>query len=217
VRPSSTSRFLALSIAAAGILTFFGPLVTVDPPVAGTTRWSAFSIVLQMYNGVLPSPICERCGEPVIRTFLALPLWVTAEYFLILAALVILCLRMPANAIKSMAIGGVISCYEGWYWRDFGAWNFEETFFGSSGHGHIHYGGLLATHLVVMGVLFMACLDLRDDESLEKAQERSQRSRLLVESHEPPVNPEPPFIDAEIVRENEGSGDTPHTPRRLHD
>ena len=86
MKPSRTSRFLALSIVAAGILTFFYPFVTTDPPVAGAARWSSFGIVLQMYNGVLPAPVCERCGEPLIRTFLALPLLVTIEYFFMVAA-----------------------------------------------------------------------------------------------------------------------------------
>ncbi|MGO9085139.1 MAG: hypothetical protein ACLP6G_18185 [Terriglobales bacterium] len=45
MRPPSASRFIALSIVAAGILTLFWPLVTVDPPVAGTTRWSCLTIV----------------------------------------------------------------------------------------------------------------------------------------------------------------------------
>jgi len=130
----------------------------------------------------------------------------------------IVCLRITARTIKWVAIVGALSCYRGWYWRDFGPWNFEDTFFGSSARGHAQYGGLLVTHLVVMGALFLVALDLHDDESSEEAQQRSQRSQLPVESHEPPpAIPEPPFIDAEIVQENEGADNTQHNPPRLHD
>jgi hypothetical protein len=209
VKPRSASRFIALSIVAAGILTFFWPLVTTDPAVAGTTRWSCLDIVRQMYNGALPTPACERCGEPWVRALLALPYWVTAEYLLLLAALIILCLRMPAVLVALTAIAGVLSCYEGWYWRGFVPWNFEETFFGSSGHGHVHYGGLLVTNLVIMAALLLAALDLRDEE--ESSEQARPRSQLLVESQEPRI------IDAEIVAENENAHETPDDPPRLHD
>ena len=214
MRPSSASRFIALAIVAAGILTFFWPLVTVDPPVAGTTRWSAFSIVLQMYNGVLPPPICERCGDPWVRALLALPFTIVLDYLFMAAAALILCLRMPARVVVWTTLLGGYNCLNGW--RVGTRLAFEETFFGFSRNGRVHYGGLLAAQLVVLGALFLACLDLRDEESLEEAQER-QRSRLLVESHEPPAIPEPPFIDAEVVQENEKARETTHDRPRLHD
>jgi len=68
-----------------------------------------------------------------------------------------------------------------------------------------------------LGALFLASLDLRDEEDLEEAQQRRQRSRLLVESHESPAIPEPPIIDAEIVSENDKAHETTHDPPGLHD
>ena len=216
MRPSSTSRFIALSIVAAAILTFFWPLVTVDPPVAGTARWSAFSIVLQMYKGALPPPVCERCGEPWVRTLMALPLMVTVYYVLMVVSAAILCLRGPARVTTWIASVGAYICVGG-EWRVGTRLEFEATFFGLSRGGQVHYGGLLAAHLVVMGTLFLASLGLRDEESSEEAQERRQSSRLLGEPHEPPAIPEPPFIDAETVSENEKAHETTHDPPRLHD
>ncbi|HUB02152.1 MAG TPA: hypothetical protein VL983_05680, partial [Terriglobales bacterium] len=75
----------------AGILTFFAPLVSTNPPVTQITRWSPFSIVRQMYLGKLPEPTCERCGEPAVRSLLALPVLVMAVYALMLLALFALC------------------------------------------------------------------------------------------------------------------------------
>lgn len=205
MRPLGTSRALALSIVTAGILTFFYPFITTDPPVARMTRWSCFDIVVQMYNGVLPFPICERCGEPVIRTLLALPFWVAVEYFLMVVALVFLCLRGPARVITWIAAGGAYINLRG---RLATRLEFEGTFFGLSRGGHVHYGGLLAAHLVVIVALFLASLDLRDEESSPEAR---QTSRLPVESFEPSV------IDAEIVQENEPVDHVRKIPPRLHD
>jgi len=205
VRPSSTSRFLALSIVAAGIFTFFWPLVTVDPPVAGTTRWSAFSIVFQMYNGVLPSPICERCGEPSVRALLALPLDFAAAYVLMAFMAIALSLRVPARVVMWFPLIWISVVIR---WRVGTRIEFEKTFFGISQHGSVHYGGLLTAHLVVMGALFLACLDLRDEESSE---ETRPSIRHPVQSQEPPI------IDAEIVSENEKAHETTHEPPRLHD
>jgi hypothetical protein len=75
-------RSLALVVVAGGILTFFVPLVSTYPPVLQITDWSPFNIVRQMYLGHLPQPICERCGEPVIRSLLALPFDITVVYAL---------------------------------------------------------------------------------------------------------------------------------------
>jgi hypothetical protein len=207
VKPSRTSRFLALSIVAAGILTFFYPFVTTDPPVAGAARWSSFGIVLQMYNGVLPAPVCERCGEPLIRTFLALPLLVTIEYFFMVAAGLALCSNKSARLTVWIAAFGIYNCLRGEYGVATRL-EFEGTFFGLSRSGHVVHGGLLAAHLVVMVALFLASLDLRDEASAEETRERN---RIPVEPAGAPV------IDAEVVEENEGVKGARRNPPRLHD
>jgi len=205
VKPSGTSRALAFSIVIAGILTFFFPFVRTDPPVAGLARWSCLDIVLQVYNGLLPRPICERCGEPAVRVFFALPLTVTLEYVLLIVALLVLLSAKPAKILYGIVLFGVYLFLRG-EWGIATRWGFEETFFGISRRGHVHYSGLLVVHLVVMGVLFLACLDLRDEESSRKAR---VADNLVVESREPQI------IDAEIGRENEDA--ETKNPPRLHD
>jgi phosphatidylglycerophosphate synthase len=157
VRPLGRQRSLALSIVIAGILTFFGSFVTIDPPVAGMTQWSPFKIVLQMYYGALPSPPCERCGEPLIRSILALPLMVTLDYVLMAAALFVLCFSRQSKAIFYIAIIG--TCFSGSsLWRIATRLEFQETFYGTAAGGHVGYGALLVTHVVVMGALLLVSL-----------------------------------------------------------
>ena len=173
MKPSGTSRLLALSIVSAGILTFFYPFVTTDPTVAGAVRWSPFDIALQMFNGVLPAPACERCGEPLIRTLLALPFMVTIQYFFMMAAGVALCSHKSARVTIWIAAFGIYNCLRG----EYGAatrQEFERTFFGLSRRGHVHYGELLAAHLVVMVAIVLTSLDLRDEESSEQARQRNR-------------------------------------------
>jgi len=192
------------------MVTFFYPFVTTDPPVAGAMRWSPFAIVLRMYSGVLPTPICERCGEPVVRALLALPFLVTVEYLFMMAAGVALCSLKSARVIIWIAAFGIYNCLRGEYGVGTRL-EFEETFFGLSRSGHVHYGGLLAAHLVVMVALVLASLDLRDEQS---SQETQQGSQIAVESRDAPV------IDSEIVQEHEeheDHDDTWHDPPRLPD
>ena len=70
-----------------GLVTFFIPLIAINPPVLETTHWSAFRTVYRMYEGRLPEPVCERCGEPLFRSLLALPFEVTVAYVLLVCAL----------------------------------------------------------------------------------------------------------------------------------
>lgn len=186
-----SSRFVAILIAVAGLLTFFWPLVTTDPPVADTTRWSCFDIVDQMYNGALIAPVCERCGVPSVRAMLALPLDFAAAYVLLAFMVIVLSLRVPAQRVIWFPLIWISVAIR---WRHGTRMAFEKSFFGSSGNGHVNYSALLATHVVAMGALFLACLDLRDEESLEQSR---NRGRLRGEPREPQV------IDAEIVDENE--------------
>lgn len=153
-----------------------------------------------MYNGLLPRPICERCGEPAVRVFFALPLTVTLEYVLLIVALLVLLSAKPAKILYGIVLFGVYLFLRG-EWGIATRWEFEETFFGISRRGHVHYSGLLVVHLVVMGALFLACLDLRDEESTQMAKPISQSS---IESQESLV------VDAEIVRENENVRETQH-------
>jgi hypothetical protein len=148
-------RALALLVIAVGMLTFFVPLVTTDPPVVGTSRWSAFAIVMRMYEGKLPEPICERCGEPLIRSLLALPITVSVNYALMVVALVALSFpESPGFLRKVTLVGGLFDLigvnYSGT------KWGFENTFYGRiyTYSVHVHYRWLTDPLLLVMVTLF---------------------------------------------------------------
>ena len=203
--PLGRKRLLALSIVAAGMLTFFCAFVTTDPSVASKSRWSPLDMVLQMYRGTLPAPVCERCSDPLTRSFLALPLQVAGEYLLLVFVLLAVCCRWPAKVVLSSALigvynsirmNGVGTCLE-----------FKATFYGFSDHGQVQYSELIAAHVVVMVALFLVSLELLEEESLPKAGRRDEFAG--------PRGPQ--VLDAEIVPEDEGAGKTRSNPRCLHD
>jgi len=159
-------RSLALIVVAGGILTFFVPLVSTRPPVLRTTDWSPFDIVRQMYLGHLPQPICERCGEPMIRSLLALPFDVAVVYGLMLSALGALCFRKTA-VLAWIGIVGItfsLQTYMVTGGTNFATkWGFEWTFYGqpqslqSSAKGPVFYGWLTTALLMVMcAIVFVA-------------------------------------------------------------
>jgi len=120
-------RLLALLAVGAGLLTFFVPLITIDSPVLGTTHWSAFSTVTSMYEGKLSQPVCERCGEPLIRSLLALPIEISVVYLLFGCALVALCFSESSKILAVLGSIGSIVCLNAGYAT---TWAFEETFYG---------------------------------------------------------------------------------------
>lgn len=156
-------RSLALMVVVGGILTFFVPLVSTNPPVVGTTEWSPFSIVRQMYFGRLPQPICETCGEPIIRSLLALPPFVTIVYALMISALVALCFPAAPVALARMGLIGIVLSLDTYMFRGgvnfVTKWEFEKTFYGDpqslapSSNGPVHYGWLTVAMFAVMGAL----------------------------------------------------------------
>ncbi len=159
------SRFVASLIVVAGIfLSFFGSFVTTDPPVAGVTRWSPFEIVRQMYHGELPSPDCERCNQPLVRSFLALPLDVTAEYLLMVFALVALYCRRRPDLVVWIAFVGICLGMGG-MWSVGTRLSFRNTFYGPIGSsGHVYYRELLIVYILVMLALLLISLELNSGE-----------------------------------------------------
>lgn len=159
----SRRRALALIVVGGGVLTFFAPLVSTHPPVVQTTHWSPFNIVRQIYLGNLPQPICQRCGEPMVRSLLALPLDVTAVYVLMIVALVVLCFREGTAALARTALIGI--CFSLHTYMPRGGTNFdtkrefEWTFYGHpkslepSVNGPVFYGWLTVALLTVMVAL----------------------------------------------------------------
>jgi hypothetical protein len=147
-------RSSALLVIGFGLLTFFLPLVTVDPPVLAATHWSAFDIVRQMYLGNLHSPACERCGEPLVRALVALPAPVTAIYIMMVVALMPLSVPYAMNTVAAISgLGGIASLYLS---RPGTGWAFEDTFYGHWSYvQHVHYGLLQLALLTVMAALFL--------------------------------------------------------------
>lgn len=114
----------------------------------------------QMYKGGLPIPICERCGEPLVRSLVALPLTVTVIYLLMIGALVPLSIPF---ASKTTAAMGAIGVLEALYLSRVGTrLAFQETFHGYSGRsGHVQYGWLQLSLLLVM--LGLCAVSLREE------------------------------------------------------
>jgi len=150
----SAKRVLMLVTVAFGLLTFFLPLVSIDPPVGGTNLWSAAGIVEQAYEGNLPAPICERCDEPNVRALVALPFLVTTVYGLLLLALIPISVPYASNSVATLAIfGGMGSLYLGA--RRATGVGFKETFYGNWPRAaHVHVWPLQFVLFGVMAVLF---------------------------------------------------------------
>lgn len=206
----STSRPLALSIVLAGLLSFFWPLVTSEPSVAGVNRWSCFQVVEKMYVGELPAPICETCDDPRIRALLALPLTVDLNYLVGLVAGFVLGMSEPATPLMCISLLGGYQCVRGWDLALRIEWN--RTLFGNSGLGHVHYNGLMMTHLLIISLLFLVGLDLRDEQrDEESSEERGKLDRLVVAARKPPK-----VIDAEIVQKGSSLERGPSNPLERH-
>ncbi len=155
-------RTLSFMVIVVGMLTFFVPLVTTNPPVIEMSRWSAFTIVMRMYEGKLPEPICERCGEPLIRSFLALPLMISVNYALMVLALVALCFPRSPGFLRGLSLSGGLYNLTDLRWQNT-KWEFKETFYGQTylrSAGHVHYHWLTDPLLVVMVTLFIISLKM---------------------------------------------------------
>jgi hypothetical protein len=117
-----------------------------------------------MYEGRLPEPICERCGEPSVRSLLALPFTISINYLLMVLALIALCLPESPGFLRGIAfVGGICDLYQLRSDLPRGTistvkWDFERTFYGHiypSSVRHVHYRWLMDPLLIVMVVLFI--------------------------------------------------------------
>jgi hypothetical protein len=157
ISPGRNRKAQGLLVIAIGISSFFAPLVTVDPPVAGLAHWSEFNIVRQVYAGNLPAPTCERCGEPLIRSLVAIPFTITSIYVLMVVALWPLSVPYASKTVASIAaIGAAQSLY---LHRAGTRWSIEDTFYRDHRVGHVHYGMLQFALFAVMLVLFLVSID----------------------------------------------------------
>jgi hypothetical protein len=104
-------RSFAFLIVVGGILTFFLPLVTTDPPVMGRTRWSAWNLACQLQAGNLP-PVRHYSERNEFS--LSIPLMATAIYLLLMVALVALCFSCSPELLTWIA---VLGWFTSWFWR----------------------------------------------------------------------------------------------------
>ena len=154
-------RALAFLIVICGLCTLLVPLITVKPPVAHLARWSPMAVVVEMYRGNLPSPDCERCGEPLIRSLVALPFELTMIYLLALGSLIPLSSRNGSRGLTVMAgLGALLSLGLGGLANGLATRSeFHRTFYGSmGGRGEVHYGGLQLALFIVMAGLCVVSL-----------------------------------------------------------
>jgi hypothetical protein len=154
-------RLLALLVSALGLLTFFVPLVSIDPPVAGRTYWSPFNVADEMYQGRLPKPTwCERCGEPIVSSVVALPLDISIDYLILVLALAALCFPESPGSLGGLAFTAAMG--SGWAHKSRST-GFARTFYGRDvsylgSVSHIHCGWLTVALLCSMVVLFYISL-----------------------------------------------------------
>src|SRR2546426_4281376 len=116
-------RSFAFLIVVGGILTFFLPLVTTDPPVMGRTRWSGWNIACQVQAGNLP-PV--RHYSERNEFLLSIPWMAAAIYLLLVVALIALCFSCSPELLAKIAVGG---CFTGSFWS-VDRFRFEEMFYG---------------------------------------------------------------------------------------
>ena len=106
-------KSLAFFVVALGIISFFWPLITTDPPVLGKTQWSAWNVACQIYQGNLPnrklSDTCERCDRQWVLALFYVPKLPTALYVLIVLALALLWLSRSATALALLGTMGAIA------------------------------------------------------------------------------------------------------------
>jgi hypothetical protein len=156
-------RSFALAIVVGGILTFFLPLVTADPPVMGRTRWSAWNIACQIQAGNLP-PVRHYPNE----FLLSIPLMAAGIYLLLVVALIALCFSCSPEVLAKIAVVGWCTS---WFWSG-DRMSFEEMFYGDwSYHNfslvrHVGFGQLTIVLLGVMLALFLVSRSKDIDDEL---------------------------------------------------
>lgn len=190
-------RSILLVIIAIGILTFFVPLMTTDPPVLHMTHWSLFTMLLRIFQGELP---------PSHTWHLSLDVGYILFFFLgpVIIYLVMLCLLtvlyFPAlhRHLAAMAGFGAFATEEMWRWDRY---DFEVTFYGHSGFPvrHVGLGQLVMALLAVFG---SALYVLVHDELDEDSQQQESQVRAILEAQS--------LLDAEIIPPEDRDAGLPH-------
>jgi hypothetical protein len=186
-------RSILLVIIAAGILTFFVPLMTTDPPVLGRTQWSVFDLALHVCQRELPPSDHWRID------LVKLPPDPALLYLLLLFLLVVLLFPSLHRHLAAMAAIGILVNSEMWKFQDL---DFERTFYGHLSYNpnfslarHVGIGQLVLALLAVYGsVLFVV---VQEDLEGEPPQKRPQIGEGAWDTREPEC------LDAEILSSDE--------------
>jgi hypothetical protein len=206
-------RRILLIIIAAGILTFFIPLLTTDPAVLGRSHWSLFELAGHIYQGDLPFAF----HWPI--DLIKLPLETGIVYFLLLCLLGALYFPDLHRHLAAMAAAGILFTLG--VWRYSGP-DFELALYGHSSYPwspftyssffpaprHVQFGELILALLAVYGfVLFVVVHEDLEGESSPKEPLTGERAQATGE---------PEFLHAEILPPEEGIA-RPRHPRRSND
>jgi hypothetical protein len=189
-------RSFAFLVIGVGILTFFTPLVAVNPPVADKAQWSAFDLAWRMYG---PGPVSGPTAA------LHLPTDIAVVYAFMFLALVVLLFSSSSKVLATIGAIGCIVSWQAWKWDNI---EFQRMFYGSLLIGHVQFGRLMFTLLMVMGAL--VAISLKDGLDAQSDLEGSEARELRRDSTEPE------FFDAEILP-SEREEERPHGTRRPHD
>lgn len=199
-------RSLAAVTLAVGILTFFVPLITTNPPVQDRGRWSVFDLVQHVWDRELPP------GPNWHLAVVHFPIDCLLLYFSLLVAVALL--RFPRLQDK-LVLTALLSIYLDvamWQWQKE---DFEVMFYGHVSYDNVHLaqsvgvGELVFAQLVVWGaVLFIATKKELDGEPAVKS----------IQQVAKPSKAEPEFLEAEILPPQEQKAKpTDRRPPRLRD
>jgi hypothetical protein len=212
MRPlGAAQRMWGLLVVGAGLLTFFFPLITTDPPVLGRAHWSPLLITVQMCEGQLPR---SHGMNPVSSgdVLFSIPLMFTAMYLLDLAALVALFLSPYPKLMRGIAWAELCMC---WAWRG-DRRGFELLFYGTFSYRegfslvrHVSIGQLTFILVAVMGVIWL--LSMEDHREAEDAAGDWATAADGAQGSRPPET-----LDAEIISSDDDKR-LPRENRRLRE
>lgn len=188
-------RSILFVIVAAGILTFFVPLMTTDPPVLGKAHWSLFNMALRICQGRLPPSHTWQLSLDV--GYILFFLDPVIIYSLMLCLLAVLYFPALHRHMAAMAAFGAFTTVE--MWR-FMADDFEVTFY-----GHASYNGFLVRHVGLVQ-LVMALLTVFGSALYVLVHVELDRESPQQESQVRAILDAQSLLDAEIISEDGESG-----------
>ena len=139
---------MAFVVLVLGMMTPFGTLVNVNPPVMGRSQWTSWQILLEVYRGKLP----VREGSFDLGL-----IEIAGTYLLIALSLAALLFSRPQKVFKVTGGIGIFLSYGARWWH----MTFVSTFYGYFGHTeswHITAGPACYVLPLIMPVLLFITL-----------------------------------------------------------